>query len=273
MGFALSLVLALAITGLIWSLDLAVLGPMRRRRVEDAQKSGGAPADVARLSQEPLIVEYAKSFFPVILVVLVLRSFVVEPFRIPSGSMIPTLHVGDFILVEKFAYGLRLPVVNTKILPTGEPHRGDVMVFRYPRNPDEDFIKRVVGLPGDHIVYKKKELYINGHLVPRYDPRPYLYEESGDRYIDAREYTEKLGHVRHPIILVPEIAAAPRQSFVVPPHEYFVMGDNRDLSNDSRYWGYVPEKNLVGRAVLIWFSWDIAHGKSVAWRRIGRLIH
>ncbi|MHB1587655.1 MAG: signal peptidase I [Acidiferrobacteraceae bacterium] len=271
MGFALSLVLALAVTGLTWSLDLAVFGPMRRRRVEEAKKTGAA-VDVARLSREPLVVEYAKSFFPVILVVLVLRSFIVEPFRIPSGSMIPTLHVGDFILVEKFAYGLRLPVLNKEILSTGEPHRGDVMVFRYPRNPDEDFIKRVVGLPGDHVVYKNKELYINGRLVPRYDPRPYLYAESGDRYIDAREYTEKLGKVTHHIILIPGMYGPP-QSFVVPPHEYFVMGDNRDLSNDSRYWGYVPEQNLVGRAVLIWFSWDIAHGKSIAWNRIGRLIH
>ncbi|MHB8414722.1 MAG: signal peptidase I [Acidiferrobacteraceae bacterium] len=272
MGFALSLVLALAITGLIWSVDLAVTGPMRRRRIEAMKRSGGTVGDVERLSREPLVVEYAKSFFPVILVVLLLRSFVVEPFRIPSGSMIPTLHVGDFILVEKFAYGLRLPVLNTEILHTGRPQRGQVIVFRYPRNPAEDFIKRVVGIPGDHIEYKNKQLYINGKLVAHYDGRPYLYAESNDRYIDAREYTEKLGKVKHHIILIPGMYGPP-QSFVVPPHEYFVMGDNRDLSNDSRYWGYVPQKNLVGRAFLIWFSWDIAHDKSIAWGRIGRLIH
>lgn len=271
MGFAFSLVLALAITGLIWSLDLAWWGPVRRRRVAALRQTGAGGADIDALARDPLIVEYAKSFFPVILVVLLLRSFIVEPFRIPSGSMIPTLRVGDFILVEKFSYGLRVPVINREILRTGEPQRGQVMVFRYPKNPDEDFIKRVVGLPGDHIEYRNKQLYINGTLQRRDDGKPYLYHESDNRYIDAREYTEDLAGVKHHILLIPGMDEPP-MSFVVPPHEYFVMGDNRDLSNDSRYWGYVPEQNLVGRAFLVWFSWDLAHGKGIDWRRIGRII-
>ena len=272
MGFALAFVVALAVTGFIWGVDAAITAPARRRRVE-ALRSSGKSEEAARAAREPLVVEYAKSFFPVILVVLVLRSFIVEPFRIPSGSMIPTLKVGDFILVNKSAYGLRLPVLNREILATGEPHRGDVMVFRFPPDPRQDFIKRVVGLPGDHILYRNKRLYINGTLVPESAGRHFLYRAAAGHYLDGREYTEDLGGVSHRILQIPGSGNDPTQSFVVPPHEYFVMGDNRDESYDSRYWGYVPEQNLVGHAFLIWFSWDVADGKSVDWRRIGRLIH
>ncbi len=219
----------------------------------------------------PLYAEYARSFFPVILVVLLIRSFLVEPFRIPSGSMIPTLHVGDFILVDKFAYGLRLPVLHTKILPVGEPKRGQVVVFRYPKNPSVDYIKRIVGLPGDHISYINKQLYINGKLIPHYHKRPYLYAEQSGQFLEAYRYTEKLGQITHHIILIPGITQKPMH-FVVPPHEYFVLGDNRDLSDDSRYWGYVPQRNLVGRAFFIWFSWNTAHGGGVDFKRIGRSI-
>lgn len=221
--------------------------------------------------QPPILIEYARSFFPVILIVLLIRSFVVEPFRIPSGSMIPTLHVGDFILVNKFAYGLRLPILHTKILSVGEPKRGQVVVFRYPLNPSIDYIKRIVGLPGDHIAYINKELYINGKLIPRYHKVPYLYAEQNGHFLEAYRYTEKLGHIKNHIILIPGLTQPPMH-FVVPPHEYFVLGDNRDLSDDSRYWGYVPQRNLVGRAFFIWFSWNTAGGGGIDFKRIGRII-
>lgn len=223
-------------------------------------------------SPAPAVVEYARSFFPVILVVILIRSFVVEPFRIPSGSMIPTLHVGDFILVNKFAYGLRLPILHTKILSVGEPKLGQVVVFRYPLNPSIDYIKRIAGLPGDHIAYINKQLYINGKLIRRYHKVPYLYAEQNGRFLEAYRYTEKLGHIKFHIILIPGLTQPPMH-FVVPPHEYFVLGDNRDLSDDSRYWGYVPQRNLVGRAFLIWFSWNTAHGGGIDFKRIGRIIH
>ncbi|MHB8253616.1 MAG: signal peptidase I [Acidiferrobacter sp.] len=249
--FSAWLVGLLILTGVLWLVDLVVRKDKK--------------------SRPPLYAEYARSFFPVILVVLLIRSFVVEPFRIPSGSMIPTLHVGDFILVNKFGYGLRLPVLHTKILSVGEPKRGQVVVFRYPRNPSVDYIKRIVGLPGDHIAYVNKQLTINGKLVPHYDKKPYLYAEQSGRFLEAYRYTEKLGAITHHIILIPGITQKPMH-FVVPPHEYFVLGDNRDLSDDSRYWGYVPQRNLVGRAFLVWFSWNTAHGGGVDLKRIGRMI-
>ncbi len=250
--FSLWLVGLLVLTGGLWLIDRVV----RRDRGTKA----------------PLYAEYARSFFPVILIVLLVRSFVVEPFRIPSGSMIPTLHVGDFILVNKFAYGLRLPILHTKILSIGKPQRGQVAVFRYPLDPKIDYIKRIVGLPGDHIAYINKQLYINGKLIPHYHKRPYLYAEQNGRFLEAYRYTEKLGSIKHHIILIPGITQKPMH-FVVPPHEYFVLGDNRDLSDDSRYWGYVPARNLVGPAFLIWFSWNTAHGGGIDFKRIGRIIH
>ena len=241
----------LFLSGILWAIDAVVRKDKTKR--------------------PPLYAEYARSFFPVILVVLLIRSFVVEPFRIPSGSMIPTLHVGDFILVNKFAYGLRLPILHTKILSVGEPKRGQVVVFRYPKNPSIDYIKRIVGLPGDHIAYINKQLYINGKLIPHYHKRPYLYTEQNGQVLEAYRYTEKLGKIKHHIILIPGLTQKPMH-FVVPPHEYFVLGDNRDLSDGSRYWGYVPQRNLVGQAFLIWFSWNTAHGGGVDWKRIGRSI-
>lgn len=249
--FSAWLVGLLFLTGIVWVYD-------RLTRKDRTQKPAAS-------------VEYARSFFPVILVVLVIRSFIVEPFRIPSGSMIPTLHVGDFILVNKFAFGLRLPVTHTKILSVGEPKRGQVVVFRYPKNPSVDYIKRVVGLPGDHITYINKQLYINGKLIPRYHKRPYLYAEQSGRLLEAYRYTEQLGKIKHHLILIPGITQPPVH-FVVPAHEYFVLGDNRDLSDDSRYWGYVPQRNLVGPAFFIWFSWNTAHGGGIDFKRIGRVV-
>jgi len=255
-SFAGFLVLATVVTGLVWA-GWAVLARSRKGEGEKAER--------------PWLVELARSLFPVVLAVLLLRSFVVEPFRIPSGSMIPTLQVGDFILVDKFAYGLRLPVVHTKILSTGEPHRGDVVVFRFPVNPKIDFIKRIVGLPGDVIEYKNKQIYVNGKPVPQKKLGVYTGEDSAEMPYSV-EYKEDLGGVKHDILKIPARPGQPPQRFKVPPHHYFVMGDNRDNSDDSRTWGFVPEKNLVGKAVLIWFSWDTQAGKP-AFGRFGKLIH
>ncbi|MDD3517639.1 MAG: signal peptidase I [Chromatiales bacterium] len=246
MSFNLELILVLGtlITGLVWALDVF----WWRRRDE-------------KRSREPWYVEYARSFFPVFLIVLLLRSFVVEPFRIPSGSMMPTLLVGDFILVSKFSYGIRLPVVNVKVLNTGEPRRGDVMVFRYPRNPKEDYIKRVVGLPGDRVGYYNKQLYINGERVEREAVGVYQGFGSGEGMSGAQLALEQLGDVRHQVLIMPERGSVEGE-IVVPEGHYFVLGDNRDNSNDSRFWGMVPEENLVGRAFMIWMNWDIGVGRS-----------
>jgi len=269
--FALILVIGTLVTGLIWAVDAIWFAPKRREAVAGAVDTeggeGGESTAAASGPQEPLLVEYARSFFPVILVVLLLRSFVVEPFRIPSGSMLPTLFIGDFILVSKFSYGLRLPVLDTKILDTGEPKRGDVMVFRYPRNPSEDYIKRVIGLPGDKVEYHNKVLYINGKRISQM-PAGHYIDSYGQR-LNMR--LEDLDGVKHDIILNP---AFPGHDFsvTVPPHSYFAMGDNRDNSNDSRVWGFVPEANLVGRAFLIWMDWDSQESR-VRWSRIGSVIH
>ncbi len=221
--------------------------------------------------KEPVIVEYARSFFPILFIVLVLRSFLVEPFRIPSGSMMPTLLVGDFILVNKFVYGIRLPVVHTKVVDIDEPERGDIVVFRYPNNPAVDYIKRVVGLPGDKIAYYNKKLYINGEPVTLTPMGHFTGAGQNQRYNGALVFKEKLGEVEHQILIM-EGQPSVEGEFVVPTGHYFVMGDNRDNSNDSRYWGPVPEENLVGKAFLIWMHWDPS-SPGVALERIGTLLH
>jgi signal peptidase I len=256
--FALILVVLTAITGLIWIFDLVVLQPARRRN---------APSAVPGTFKEPVLVEYAKSFFPILLLVLVLRSFLFEPFRIPSGSMMPTLLEGDFIFVNKFAYGLRLPVLNSKIVEVGEPQRGDVVVFRLPSDPSVNYIKRVVGLPGDVVEYERasKRLTINGEQVP--------LELLGD-YAEDPEYElgeEQLGDTDHKVLLTPG-----RQSnggtYRVPDGHYFVMGDNRDNSKDSRYQGveFIPEERLVGKAVRVWMNWRWPDEGGPRWSRIGQ---
>jgi signal peptidase I len=203
--------------------------------------------------------------------VLVLRSFVAEPFRIPSGSMMPTLLVGDFILVNKFSYGLRLPVLNTKVLELGEPQRGDVVVFRYPEDPSIDYIKRVVGLPGDHIVYQDKQLTINGEPVGQLPQGTYIGTGAGAASTGASLRYEQLGDVKHDILVRPGVRGIEGE-ITVPPGHYFMMGDNRDNSKDSRYFGPVPEENLIGKAFMIWMNWD-STAEGVAWDRIGNRIH
>ncbi len=272
-NFPLLLVIATALTGGIWLLDVVWWRPARRAAVtgesEGVGMGDGAPAAAVE-PKEPLVVEYAKSFFPIILAVLVLRSFVVEPFRIPSGSMLPTLLVGDFILVNKYAYGLRLPVLNTRIVEIGTPRRGDVMVFRYPEDPSVDYIKRVVGLPGDEVTYVGKTLYINGTRVEQQhdgnseQARCRAFVDGRIVQTDTERRLENLGDVPHAILACPE-GHGIRSDYTVPAGHYFVMGDNRDNSNDSRFWGPVPEANLVGKAFMIWLNVG-------EWGRIGSWI-
>ena len=259
--FATLLVIAAAVTGAIWLFDLLVLGP-RRIMTSQAKSAPAAQSSVNNAEKLPWYVDFSRSFFPVILIVLVLRSFIVEPFRIPSGSMEPTLYSGDFILVNKFSYGLRLPVLNTNILPLGEPQRGDVIVFRYPDDPALAYIKRVIGLPGDELEYRAKQLYINGQPVEQ-DVLPALPERPG--YEQRLEY---LGEATHHIQVSRNgtmgVHFAGLQPFgnigdwryKVPKGSYFVMGDNRDNSSDSRVWGVMPEQNLIGKAFFIWMNWD-----------------
>jgi signal peptidase I len=274
------LVLACLVTGVIWLLDSLAFAP-RRRRLASAAVAGGESArpDLPGI-KEPLLVEYSRSFFPVILIVLLLRSFLIEPFRIPSGSMMPTLLVGDFILVNKFAYGLRLPVLNKKIIEIGEPQRGDVTVFRYPQQPTVDYIKRVVGVPGDSIYYFGKVLYVNQQPMAQTPIGVYTGIGSGARETGSHRALENLSGVEHAILkhpLAPDFSPMCRElqngPITVPDGHYFVMGDNRDNSNDSRCWGLVPEENLVGKAFAIWLNWDGARsGFPIAWDRIGNAI-
>ncbi len=266
------LVGATLFTGVAWALDALLLAPRRRRQAAALVASGRAEEsdEVRAALKEPTLVEYCKSFFPVILAVLLLRSFLVEPFRIPSGSMMPTLLVGDFILVNKFAYGIRLPVVDTKVIEIGEPERGDVVVFRYPKDPSVDYIKRVVGLPGDRVGYYNKVVYINGEAVGQVPAGVYIGSGSGVSMSGASRRREQLNDIQHDILVMPRTPGLEGE-FVVGDSEYFVMGDNRDNSNDSRYWGTVPERNLVGKAFRIWMNWDSAGG-GVDLQRIGNRI-
>jgi len=266
------LVGATLFTGVVWALDSMLLAPARRKRADALVQQGESRESepVLRTLKESTIVEYSKSFFPVILAVLLLRSFLVEPFRIPSGSMMPTLLVGDFILVNKFSYGIRLPVLDTKIIEMGKPERGDVVVFRYPKDPNVDYIKRVVGLPGDRVGYFNKVVYINGEAVGQVPSGVYVGKGSGVSMSGASKRQEKLGDVQHDILVMQRTPGLEGE-FVVPPGEYFVMGDNRDNSNDSRFWGAVPEGNLVGKAFRIWMNWDSANG-GVDFDRIGTKI-
>jgi len=263
--FSFYLFVGVVVTGFIWALDYWVLAPKRNKVYQyQANDIPAVGVEIRTGAKEPVIVEYSKSFFPVLLIVFLLRGFIVEPFRIPSGSMLPSLYIGDFILVNKFAYGIRVPVLNKKVFELDEPKRGDVVVFRYPRDPSLDYIKRVIGLPGDHIAYYNKVLYVNGKPAQRRFVGPY----EGPGQSRANEYRESLFNVEHEILLQPGRPSSLEGEYIVPEGAYFVMGDNRDNSNDSRVWGTVPEQNLVGKAFMIWMHWS----DGVHWDRIGDMI-
>ena len=253
MNFPLILIVLLFITGILYAIDVLKFRKLRTKN-----------------TKEPLWVEWGASFFPVILIVFVLRSFLFEPFKIPSGSMIPTLLVGDFILVNKFTYGIRLPVINQKIIDINLPKRGDVMVFRFPEDPSLDYIKRVVGLPDDTISYQNKRLTINGQAVEMQKIDDYRHP---DRMYFSEQFVAQLGDVSHRLLndtdapaFVPDPSRfihrenctynAVGVTCKVPDGHYFMMGDNRDNSRDSRSWGFVPEENIVGKAFFIWMNFS-----------------
>jgi signal peptidase I len=265
------LLLASLVTGLIWLIDSLFFLPRRQKNSEGIAL------------YEPILLEYSKSFFPVLLVVLILRGFLFEPFRIPSGSMMPTLLVGDFILVNKFSYGLRLPVIHTKLNDGDSPKRGDVAVFRYPRNESLDYIKRVIGLPGDRIAYYNRRLTING--VPLQTKFDHDYQGLGELNnmiggngcdkVDAgcTVLVEQQSDVKYSIMNNLQVSYSADGELEVPAGHYFVMGDNRDHSSDSRVWGFVPEANLVGKAVMIWMHWDWrSNGNGLDISRVGTKI-
>lgn len=266
--FSAIMVLLVGISGAIWAFDSWLFAPKRAQMAvagESLDKHATASSPVR--PPLPVIVDYARSFFPIFLIVLILRSFLVEPFRIPSGSMIPTLLVGDFILVNKYDYGIRLPLINKKIIELGSPKRGDIIVFRYPRDPSTPFIKRVVGIAGDKVEFQDHRLFINDKEIEADVIGTYVGLKSAARHTGSKLAVEDLFGYRHQILLTPR-SLNPSFSGVVPPGHYFVLGDNRDNSRDSRYWGYVPDENLVGRAFMIWMNWD--HGPEL--KRIGSKI-
>ncbi|MBW4051508.1 MAG: signal peptidase I [Proteobacteria bacterium] len=293
LNFSAVLAVVSAVTGLVWAADALLLA---RRRTAAGKAAGKSPA----LVPEPHTVDYARSFFPVVLAVLMLRAFVFEPFRIPSDSMMPTLRDGDFILVEKFAYGLRLPVTHTKILDTGEPRHGDVVVFHPPMKPAQAWIKRAVGLPGDHVIVRDDRLTINGKAVPFTVTGTF----QNGCYENMQLATERLGAHTHQALLCPvplEVTADPLPSckrsdargYVcdghappeaialveprlfdtrVPRADYLMIGDNRDNSDDGRFWGFVSDRELIGKATYIWFNWDVHRRGGPVWSRIGMKI-
>lgn len=264
--FEIILVVLTLFTGLVWLLDKLYLRKRRNQRAGLLEP------------HEPIIVDYSRAFFPVLAAVLCLRSFVAEPFRIPSSSMMPTLLIGDFILVNKFAYGLRLPINNKKFIDTGEPKRGDVVVFHPPQHPEQDWIKRVMGLPGDTIAYHDNTVYVNGKALPYKRLGSYVGKGRSADATGATLLAETIpDHTQHghthrvleredlPFFIQGE------GEWTVPAGHYFVMGDNRDNSEDSRFWGFLPEENLRGRAFLIWMHWDSSAG-GVDFKRIGESI-
>lgn len=289
-NFALLLFILTAVTMLYWLAERFHFAPARqaaadalaandakRREQLAAQGITRVDGDVEparqQILQQPWWLDWTAGLFPVILVVFLLRSFLFEPFKIPSGSMVPTLLVGDLILVNKFHYGIRLPVINKKIIANHDVKRGDVMVFRYPEDPTTDFIKRVVGVPGDEVSYVNQKLYINGQLAPT-QPVDNFYDDSGSPRVYRPRFTEKLGEREHQILVQPNAQHFFRPDRAdgpfpfqencrytvegvtckVPAGNYFMMGDNRDNSRDSRYWGFVPDENIVGKAFLVWMN-------------------
>lgn len=218
--------------------------------------------------KESLALEYYEAVVMAVGIALLVRTFIIEPFKIPSGSMIPTLVVGDYLFVNKFAYGHRIPFTRVRVFMGDGPKRGDIAVFEYPKDPSKDYIKRIVGLPGDHIVYQDKHLFINGKPVGYEDGGTFTYSNERGRDIEARRITELLGDTPHPVLVQPFSYSEQVTDEIVPPGHYFAMGDNRDNSNDSRFWGFVPGYRLVGKAVVIFWSWDL-QTTSLRWDRLG----
>lgn len=277
--FAILLVVLTLTCGLIWLLDKYMLAPKRQQQLAMAQSASGGqlPLEASdAVLKEPQWVETAKSVFPVLALITIFRSFIYEPFQIPSGSMMPTLLVGDFILVEKFSYDVRDPVWRSSLYSNNKPQRGDVAVFKYPEQPTVDYIKRVVGLPGDRVIYRNKQLFIEKACVEnstadcgKLEMVPLTLKNEGEFYQEMypqRRYTEQLGDVAHDILQTPakrehmefffKQNGTAIDEFVVPQGHYFVLGDNRDNSRDGRFWGFVPEENMVGKAVFIWMSFE-----------------
>ena len=262
--FSLVLVCLVAICGGIWLLDTLLVkgGRIRAAEAFAARASKDlrlteeqVEQELERLSREPIVTEYAKSFFPVLLFVLTLRSFLFEPYQVPTGSMIPTIKIGDFILVNKFAYGLRLPVLGTKILDVGEPQRGEIMVF-IPPHVNQYFIKRVIGLPGDTIRYENQRLSVNGELVAE-EFVSSVSVDTGIGPLDGVLNSATYNGVTHAAQHIPGVnSSRGRSSWIVPAGHYFMIGDNRENSADSRVWGAVPEENIVGKAIAIWLHKD-----------------
>ena len=219
--------------------------------------------------EEPWFIDYPKSFFPVLLIILLIRSFLIQPYRVPSGSLEPTVLPGDFIAVNQFAYGLRLPVLNKKIYAIGEPKLGDIALFRWPIDPSIIFVKRVIGVPGDHIIYKDKKLTINGKLAEQ----QFLGQDTDkETFVPVKKLSENLPNdIKHNIFIRANTNNGQNFEVTVPKDSYFMMGDNRDGSDDSRYWGFVPEANLVGKAFVIWMSWD-KNAKLVRFNRLGTVL-
>ena len=278
--FSIFLVVLTAVCGVVWLIDKYRWAPLRQLALADAQaqcKGELSPEVADKILEAPFFIDTPVQIFPVIAFVLILRSFLYEPFQIPSGSMMPTLLDGDFILVNKFNYGLRDPVVRNKFVEIGLPERGDVVVFKHPPNPTVDFIKRVIGLPGDRVIYRNKSLYIkpacqeSDQKCPEFEQVVQEFKNN-DEYTDGSRFTSLMPNKSHDILIdsntLPrsqhyhQQRGTQRDEFVVPEGQYFVMGDNRDNSLDGRFWGFVPEENLVGEAVFIWMSFDFDRDSS-----------
>ncbi|OGT22246.1 MAG: signal peptidase I [Gammaproteobacteria bacterium RIFCSPHIGHO2_02_FULL_42_13] len=253
--FPLALVVLTFVSGVIWAVDKMFFACARK---EIGKK-------------EPGYVDYSRSFFPILLAVLVIRSFIIQPFTVPTGSLEPTVQPGDFLAVNQFAYGLRLPVINKKIVSISNPKRGDIVVFEFPADTRVDFVKRVVGLPGDHLVYKNKTLYINGQEMKQTGVGKGIDYEPPTMTFPVTIMQENLEGVAHNIQINPAKKDSYVYDIMVPKGQYFMMGDNRDGSEDSRFWGFVPERDLIGKAFFIWMSWD-KQKHWVRWSRIGTWI-